>query len=122
VAQLYGGAVPEGYRHLYIMATAQVRSGVGAVIAPYVEHVRMLMELQESIAPPIGSVLRAMGDRPPSTHLLDPHLAIAKMKAAKQTLPVRVRQYAAQLESQSTSQWHQPQPLPDDVDYDVVIC
>ena len=122
VAQTYGGAVPEGYRHLYIMATAQVRSGVGAVISPYVEHVRMLMEIQESITPPLGTVLRAMGDRPPSTHLLDPHLAIAKMKAARQTLPDLVRKHAAQLETQEISEWHKPQSMPDCVDNDVVIC
>jgi hypothetical protein len=113
--------VPEGYRHLYIMATAQVRSGVGAVISPYVEHVRMLMEIQESISPPLGTVLRAMGDRPPSTHLLDPHLAIAKMKAARQTLPELVRKHAAELEAQDISGWHTPQPLPARLDANMVI-
>lgn len=121
VAQTYGGAVPEGYRHLYILATAQVRSGVGTVLSPYVEHVRMLMETQDSIGLPLGTVLRAMGERPPSTHILDPHLAIRKMHEAREKLPPRVRRQAEKLAAEGISGRHVAQPIPEHLDADMVV-
>lgn len=121
LAQIYGGAMPEGYRHLYIMATAQVRSGVGAVISPYVRHVDMLVALQESIEPPLGTVLRAMGERPPRTHLLDPHLAIAKMKSARETLPGLVRRHAAEMAASGNTDWHRPLSAPTHFERDRAI-
>lgn len=113
LAQLHGGAVPEGFRHLYVVATAQVRSGVGAVLGPYVEHVRMLMELQEQIPLPLGTVLKAMGDRPASTHLLDPHLAVRKMQAARKILPTQVPAWARKLAESGVEGRHQPQAMPE---------
>lgn len=122
VAQTYGGAVPEGYRHLYILATSQVRSGVGTVLSPYVEHVRMLMDIQESISLPLGTVLRAMGDRPPSTHILDPHLAIKKMRAAQGVMPGLVRKHAHKLAAEGTIVGrHVPMPVPDRLDTEMVV-
>lgn len=121
VAQLHGGAVPDGFRHLYIMATSQVRSGVGAVLSSYVEHVRMLMELQDEIELPLGTVLRSMGDRPPSTHLLDPHLAVKKMRAAKETLPALVRRQDRKLAAQGVRGKHSAMPVPEALDRELVV-
>jgi hypothetical protein len=121
VAQLYGGAVPEGYRHLYIMATSQVRSGVGSVLAPYVEHVRMLIDVQDSIPLPLGTVLRALGERTPSTHILDPHLAIRKMRAARETLPGVVRKHAQKLAAEGVSGRHIAADPPTILDHEMVV-
>jgi hypothetical protein len=121
VAQLYGGAVPEGYRHIYVLATSQVRSGVGSVLAPYVEHVRMLLELQDSIPLPLGTVLRALGERTPSTHILDPHLAIKKMRAARETLPGIVRKHAQKLADEGVSGCHIAVDPPAVIDPDMVV-
>lgn len=95
VAQLYGGALIPDYKHLYIMATAQVRSGVGPVIGPYVKHVRMLMELQEELHHPLSTIMRSLGEKPPRTHLFDAQLAIKKMQAARDVLPAAARKQDA---------------------------
>lgn len=121
VAQIHGGAVPEGFRHLYVLATSQVRSGVGTVLAPYVEHVRMLIDIQDSIPLPLGTVLRAMGDRPPSSHILDPHLAIRKMRATRDVLPGLVRKHAEKLVAEGVTGRHTPMPIPEALDPDLIV-
>ncbi len=106
VAQLYGGALVPDYKHLYIMATAQVRSGVGPVIGPYVEHVRLLMELQDDLVFPLSTIMKSLGERPPRTHLFDAHLAIQKMGAAREKLPPAARQQDARLQAEGTRDFH----------------
>ena len=106
VAQLYGGALVPDYKHLYVMATAQVRSGVGPVIGPYVEHVRMLMELQEELHFPLSSIMKSLGEGPPRTHLFDAQLAIQKMQAAREKLPAAARQQDALLQADGAMEVH----------------
>lgn len=72
VAQVYGHAFPEGVKNLYLIGTMQPRNGFGALLTPAAALYAKLIQLQDEIEHPIGSVLKWMGEKPPTTQLLDP--------------------------------------------------
>lgn len=88
VPQVYGGSMLEKYRHLYIVGWAQVRYGFGPLVTPAAELLAMMIELQDSLAHPLGRVLKAMGERPPRTHLIDPHAALRRMQRVRRYFPL----------------------------------
>ena len=82
-------AVPcQNTRNLYVVGTAQVRYGFGPLMTPAAALICQLINLQDQMELPIGLVLKESGAKPPTTHLLDPHLALRQMKFAKYTLPL----------------------------------
>ncbi|RMF69561.1 MAG: NAD(P)/FAD-dependent oxidoreductase [Alphaproteobacteria bacterium] len=93
VVKAYGGLMVPGFRHLYLIGWSQPRYGFGPLLTPAAELVARLIRLQEEIAWPLGDVLRAMGVKPPTSHLADPHHQIRQMRRAMRRLPL-VRWYA----------------------------
>tara|TARA_R110001592_G_scaffold44050_4_gene142196 strand:- start:396 stop:584 length:189 start_codon:yes stop_codon:yes gene_type:complete len=51
----------------------------------------MLMELQDELTLPLGTVMKSLGLRPPRSHLFDAHLAVTKMNEARSQLPDAAR-------------------------------
>ncbi|MDQ3804275.1 MAG: NAD(P)-binding domain-containing protein [Acidobacteriota bacterium] len=90
-ALLYGGCALPEYKNLYVVGTAQARYGFGPLMTPAAELLARLVELQDRMELPVGLVLKESGARPPSTHLLDPHAALRRMRRAKYTLPLLLR-------------------------------
>jgi cation diffusion facilitator CzcD-associated flavoprotein CzcO len=90
-ALLYGGCALPDYKNLYVVGTAQARYGFGPLMTPAAELLARLVELQDEMELPVGLVLREAGARPPTTHLLDPHAALRRMRRAKYTLPLLLR-------------------------------
>ena len=93
VVKAYGGLVVPGFRHLYLIGWSQPRYGFGPLLVPASELVARLIRLQDEIAHPLGDVLKAMGVKPPETHLADPHRQIRQMRRAMRRLPL-IRWYA----------------------------
>ncbi len=88
VVKAYGGLLVPGFRHLYLIGWSQPRYGFGPLLEPAGELVARLIRLQDEIAWPLGDVLRAMGVKPPETHLADPHRQIRQMRRAIRRLPL----------------------------------
>lgn len=90
-ALLYAGSVLPDYKNLYIVGTAQARYGFGPLMTPASELLCRMIKLQDEMELPIGLVIKESGASPPSTHLLDPHKALRRMKWARYTLPLLLR-------------------------------
>ncbi len=73
--QLYAGGTHPDYKHLYIVGMLQLRYGFGPLLTPYADLMCRLIESQEQMAPPIGRVVRALGGKAPSSHLVCPFRA-----------------------------------------------
>ncbi|HEV3469627.1 MAG TPA: NAD(P)-binding domain-containing protein [Pyrinomonadaceae bacterium] len=115
-ALLYGGCALPGYKNLYVVGTAQARYGFGPLMTPAAELLARLVELQDRMELPVGLVLKESGARPPSTHLLDPHAALRRMRRAKYTLPLlpwRERRLRAKLKPPPLPQHTSTRPNPD---------
>lgn len=91
VAKLYGSALTDTHRHLYLCGTSQVRYGIGPLLTPYADVLARMVEAQDRMTRPLGAVLRALGDRPPSTHLVDPHQALRRLALGKRMIPLMPR-------------------------------
>lgn len=72
-ARVLGQAVLPDYRGLYFMGWQQFRGGVGQVFTPLGELTAAYIRLQEQIDAPVGAYLQQRGERPPSSHLVDPY-------------------------------------------------
>ena len=88
VAELWGGGLRPEHRHLYIVGTSQPRYGIGPLLRPLAQLLPELYRLQDELTVPLGELLRRLGERPPDTHLMDPHQAIRRMAVARRMLPV----------------------------------
>ncbi len=71
VAQLYGPGVLPGFKHLYIVGTTNVRYGFGPLVTMGGDLMARLVKMQDTMTLPVGSVLKAMGIRPPSSASAD---------------------------------------------------
>lgn len=78
-AQLYAGLLRPEYRHLYIVGTGQARYGIGPLVRPLARLVARFIALQDQIGPNLGALLHDLGQRPPISHLIDPHAALRQM-------------------------------------------
>jgi hypothetical protein len=90
-ALLYGGSMLPDYKNLYIVGTVQVRYGFGPLMTPAATLLCRFIKLQDQMKLPLGLVLKESGQRPPSTHLMDPHKALRQMRLAQYTLPLLLR-------------------------------
>jgi hypothetical protein len=52
-------------------------------MTPLAQSLAIMIILQDQMLLPIGLVLKAIGDRPPKTHLIDPIESIRKLKSFK---------------------------------------
>ena len=78
-AQLYGGMLRPEYRNLYVFGTAQARYGVGPLVRPGAQLLARWIRIQDEIGPNLGEVMRRLGEKPPSGHLVDPHAVLRKI-------------------------------------------
>jgi hypothetical protein len=86
VAQVYAGcALPEA-KNLYVFGTGQPRYGFGPLVTPAAELLAKIIGLQDKMVLPVGRVLKEVGDRPPSTCLIDPHAAMKRLNRANKTI------------------------------------
>jgi Flavin-binding monooxygenase-like len=90
LAHLYGGALLPDYRHLYIIGTMQPRYGFGPLLTRGADLLALMIELQERMELPLGRVLKELGQKPPSSHLVNPAAALRQMRRARKLLPYLV--------------------------------
>ncbi len=86
VLKVYGGSMVPGYRHLYLIGWGQPRYGFGPLAGPAAELMARIIRLQDEVDHPLADVLKAMGARPPDTHLADPHRQIRQIRGAMRRL------------------------------------
>jgi len=86
VPQVYGGSMVRGFKHLYMVGWAQPRYGFGPLVTPAAQLLAEMIELQDGCENPLADVLHFAGDRPPSTHLMDPIKTLSKMKRGRRWL------------------------------------
>jgi hypothetical protein len=91
LAMLYAGCVLPDYKNLYIVGTQQVRYGVGPLLTPASKLIAKMIWLQEQMELPIGLVLKETGAKLPTSHLVDPIVALRRMKIADWTMPLLLR-------------------------------
>jgi Flavin-binding monooxygenase-like len=91
VAKLYAGTVLPDYKNLYIVGTTQVRYGFGPLVTPGAELIARMIEMQERMELPLGLVLRESGYKLPTTHLVDPHSSLRRMRMARYVFPLLER-------------------------------
>jgi cation diffusion facilitator CzcD-associated flavoprotein CzcO len=88
IAYLYGGSFHPDYKNLYIVGTAQLRYGFGPLVTPGADLLARMVKLQDQMELPIGLVLKESGVPLPTTHLVDPHEALRRMRRSKRMLPL----------------------------------
>jgi hypothetical protein len=89
VVQVYAGACPAGVRGLYIVGWAQARNGFGRLITPLAELYARMIELQDELEFPLGSVMeQSFTQRLPTTHLVNPEKARREIRLAHWVLPL----------------------------------
>jgi cation diffusion facilitator CzcD-associated flavoprotein CzcO len=86
--QLYAGMLRPGLRHLYIVGTYQPRYGIGPLLRPNALLLADFIKLQDSIPGDLGGLLQRLGSRPISSHLVDPHAAIRRMRMGRRIVPL----------------------------------
>ncbi len=121
VPQVYGGSLVPNYKHLYIIGGLQVRYGIGPLIAPASDLMAMIITLQDECTQPVGAILRDLGDKPPETHLVDPHAAIRRMRWAKKALPWLIRRRDRKMARRQPAHQNPPMPAPKELKPDMQV-
>lgn len=88
LAHVYGGGLLPDYKHLYVIGTMQPRYGFGPLLAEGGDLVAMMIKLQDKMELPLGRVLKETGQKVPETHLVNPGVALKKMRRAKKLMPL----------------------------------
>ncbi|HEY0393391.1 MAG TPA: NAD(P)-binding domain-containing protein [Candidatus Elarobacter sp.] len=91
IVKLYGSMMSDRYRNLYVFGWAQARYGFGPIVSPGADLLAEVILAQARMRFPIGAVLKKMGAKLPSTHLVDPHGAIRQIERARKRLPMLVK-------------------------------
>lgn len=113
---LYAACLVRGYRHLYILGTSQPRYGLGPLITPMARLAVDLMHLQDRLTNPMADVLHELGQRPPKTHLVDPHQALRQMALGRRVLPWLAPRADRRLTRRKPPQQNPVHAVPDHVD------
>lgn len=88
VPQLYAGMLRPEHRHLWVIGGYQPRYGVGPLLRPLALLLADWVRLQDEIDVPLGELLRRLGQKPPASHLVDPHAAIRQMRWGRRIVPL----------------------------------
>lgn len=88
VAELYAGMLRPEWRHLWVVGTSQPRYGIGPLLRPLGQLIAQWVPIQDGIEVPLGAVLKEMGVKPTSNHLVDPHAALRLLAVARRLTPV----------------------------------
>ncbi len=91
VPQVVGQSMLPDHRHLYLVGWSQPRFGFGPLVTEGAGLLSAVILAQDQLQEPLGRVLWRMGERPPGSHLVDPHMMLRKMRRAKRWLPWLVR-------------------------------
>lgn len=91
VPQIVGQAMVPGHRNLYLVGWSQPRYGFGPLVSQGAGLLCDAIEAQDQLRQPLGSVLWSLGERPPKTHLVNPHAMFRQMKRSRRLLPWVVR-------------------------------
>ncbi|MBL7713791.1 MAG: NAD(P)-binding domain-containing protein [Chitinophagaceae bacterium] len=67
---LYGHATYEDYKGLYFVGWQQVRGGVGSLMGVFANVIADFIEIEEELQLPVGKLLKAIGEKCSSTHLM----------------------------------------------------
>jgi hypothetical protein len=91
IVKLYGSMMSDRFRNLYVFGWAQARYGFGPIVSPGADLLAEVILTQAGMRHPIGAVMKKMGAKPPTTHLVDPHGAIRAIRRARKGLPMLVK-------------------------------
>lgn len=91
VVKLYGSMMSDRYRNLYVFGWAQARYGFGPIVSPGADLLADVILAQARMRHPIGAVLKTLGAKLPTTHLVDPHAAMRQIRRARKRLPSLVK-------------------------------
>ncbi|MFN6569332.1 flavin-containing monooxygenase [Dendronalium sp. ChiSLP03b] len=109
VVKCYADSFLDDYKGLYYVGWAQVRGGVGSVIAAYGPMFCRYLKLQDEINVPLGLVFKEMGHKLPNTHLCDPQEFFNQLKLTDLSFN-RLVTKARQIDAQHPSFRNQPLP------------
>lgn len=93
---VYGYASYEDYQGLYFVGWQQVRGGVGSMIERYAPLLADFVEIEAKYNVAIGAVLKALGEKPTTTHLEGSRIVFdwIKKKMKRQRLERKAQQLA----------------------------
>jgi len=94
--QVLGGMAVSGAPDLYVIGAFQPRYGLGPLVRPSATLLARWIRLQRDLPVPLADALAAAGQRPPTTHLVDPHAAMRQLRRAHHLDPV-LRRVAVRL-------------------------
>ena len=75
------------HKHLYLVGAYQVRYGVGPLVRPLARQLARWVRLQDELERPLSEVLLKLGARPPTSHLVDPHRSLRRLRWARHLDP-----------------------------------
>jgi hypothetical protein len=84
---LVGGVLPPDHRNLYFFGLGQPRYGAGPLVSAGAELLCDMIEVQKRLRHPLGALLWRLGQRPPDTWLIDPFLALRRVRAGRRLVP-----------------------------------
>jgi hypothetical protein len=87
VPQVISSCFPTRHRNLYFFGFGQPRYGAGPLIREGAKSLAVAVEVQRSLKHPVGTLLAAMGQRPPKTVLQDPFQVIRQARRGRKLLP-----------------------------------
>lgn len=91
IPQVVGQSMLPDYKHLYLVGWSQPRYGFGPLVTQGAGLLCDAIEAQDQLRQPLGRLLWRMGERPPKSHLMDPHAMLRKIRRGRRLLPWLVR-------------------------------
>ena len=86
--QIYGNAFPAGVRNLYIIGAFQPRGGFGQLITPAAALYARLIQMQDELEQPIGTILERFVESAPENLYIDPAGALRDIWLSNRTMPL----------------------------------
>lgn len=114
IPQVHGGSMLPEYKHLYLVGWGQVRYGFGPLVTPGMELLAKIIQLQDTMELPLGYVLKRLGDKVPTTHLLDPHESLRNIRRGHRRLWLLSRAEKFLRTRSQDLRVHPPLPFPAD--------
>jgi hypothetical protein len=87
VPQLIASCIPIHHKNIFFFGFSQPRYGAGPLISLGAESICTIIKTQPRLKHPIGSVMVALGQRPPKSLLQDPFRLMQQIKAGQFIIP-----------------------------------
>jgi hypothetical protein len=91
VPQVVGQSMLPDFRHLYLIGWSQPRYGFGPLVTEGARLLCDVIEAQNQLSEPLGRLLWQLGERPPRSHLMNPHAMLRKIRRGRRLLPWLLR-------------------------------